>query len=81
MPDLLPNPAARRLFLHRHALAEAPTGPATGADLARLIDRSHWQPMAREALRMARAAELFDIEVAPHFLPGVFVHLAADWQL
>src|SRR3989338_4809401 len=39
MPDLLPNPAARRLFLHRHALAEAPTGPATGADLARLIDR------------------------------------------
>jgi L-alanine-DL-glutamate epimerase-like enolase superfamily enzyme len=30
-----------------------------------------------EALRVARAAELFDIEVAPHFLPGVFVHLAA----
>ncbi len=39
MIDILPNPAARRLFLHRHALAEAPTGPATGADLARLIDR------------------------------------------
>ncbi len=30
-----------------------------------------------EALRMARAAELFDIEVAPHFLPAVFAHLAA----
>lgn len=30
-----------------------------------------------EALRMARAAELFDIEVAPHFLPAVFVHVAA----
>ena len=39
MIDILPNPAARRLFLHRHALCEAPTGPATGADLARLIDR------------------------------------------
>ncbi len=36
---LLPNAAARRLFLHRHALAEPPTGPATGAALAGLIDR------------------------------------------
>lgn len=39
MVPSLANPAARRLFLHRHALAEAPTGPASGADLARLIDR------------------------------------------
>ena len=38
-PPLLPNQAARRLFLDRHALAESPTGPATGADLATLIDR------------------------------------------
>lgn len=30
-----------------------------------------------EALRLARAAELHDIEVAPHFLPAVFVHVAA----
>ncbi|WP_323041670.1 winged helix-turn-helix domain-containing protein [Gemmobacter sp.] len=36
---VLTNPLARRLFLHRHALAEAPTGPATGADLAALIRR------------------------------------------
>jgi uncharacterized protein len=36
---LLTNPLARRLFLHRHALAEAPSGPATRADLAALIDR------------------------------------------
>lgn len=36
---LLPNQAARRLFLHRHALAEAPSGPASGKDLAALIDR------------------------------------------
>ncbi len=39
MTDVLPNPAARRLFLHRHALTEAPTGAALGGDLARLIDR------------------------------------------
>lgn len=36
---IVPNPAARRLFLHRHALAEAPTGAAAGEDLARLIRR------------------------------------------
>jgi uncharacterized protein YcaQ len=36
---ILKNPDARRLFLDRHALAEAPAGPATGGHLARLIDR------------------------------------------
>jgi L-alanine-DL-glutamate epimerase-like enolase superfamily enzyme len=30
-----------------------------------------------ECLRLARLAELFGVEVAPHFLPGVFIHLAA----
>ncbi|WP_235829674.1 winged helix-turn-helix domain-containing protein [Frigidibacter oleivorans] len=39
MTDLLPNPLARRLFLDRHALAEAPSGPAKGADLLALIHR------------------------------------------
>ena len=39
MRPLLTNPAARRLFLDRHALAEPPTGPATGAALADLIKR------------------------------------------
>lgn len=36
---VLDNGAARRLFLHRHALIEAPTGPAKGADLLSLIHR------------------------------------------
>lgn len=36
---ILPNPLARRLFLHRHALAEAPQGPGKGVDLSALIDR------------------------------------------
>ena len=39
MRPLLTNAAARRLFLHRHALAEPPTGPAYGAALADLIAR------------------------------------------
>ncbi|KAF0170687.1 MAG: hypothetical protein FD162_3405 [Rhodobacteraceae bacterium] len=39
MAPLIPNRAARRLFLHRHALAEAPTGAASGAALADLIRR------------------------------------------
>ena len=36
---LLSNATARRIFLDRHALAEAPTGPARGEPLASLIDR------------------------------------------
>jgi len=35
----LDNKTARRLFLHKHALGEAPEGAAQGADLARLIHR------------------------------------------
>lgn len=35
----LPNHLARRLFLDRHVLAEAPTGPSSGASLADLIGR------------------------------------------
>ena len=36
---VLSNDLARRLFLHRHALIEAPTGAAAGADLEALIRR------------------------------------------
>lgn len=36
---LIPNAQARRLFLDRHALAEAPVGAASGAALAGLVDR------------------------------------------
>ncbi len=39
MTVLIPNPHARRLFLHRHALAEAPVGHATGQALHDLITR------------------------------------------
>ncbi|MFZ5964297.1 winged helix-turn-helix domain-containing protein [Thalassococcus sp. BH17M4-6] len=36
---VLDTRAARRLFLHRHGLAEPPTGTAKGADLTALIER------------------------------------------
>ena len=36
---LLPNATARRIFLDRHALAEAPVGPAKGQALSDLIGR------------------------------------------
>jgi len=39
MTPVLPNSAARRLFLHLHGLGEVPAGPAKGADLAALIAR------------------------------------------
>ena len=34
---VLDNRAARRLFLHRHLLGDAPKGPGKGEDLLRLI--------------------------------------------
>jgi uncharacterized protein len=39
MIPVLPNPLARRIFLHAHALGEPPTGAAKGHDLHALIDR------------------------------------------
>ena len=36
---VLDNSAARRLFLHRHGLAETPAGPGRGEDLQDLIQR------------------------------------------
>jgi uncharacterized protein YcaQ len=35
---ILRNKDARHLFLHKHAFAEAPLGPSTGADLTALIE-------------------------------------------
>lgn len=39
MPDLIPNLCARRLFLQRHGLSEAPVGPSSGHALQDLIER------------------------------------------
>lgn len=37
--EILSNPLARRLFLHRHELGTTPSGPGKEADLAGLINR------------------------------------------
>jgi uncharacterized protein YcaQ len=34
---MLSNAQARRIFLHRHGLSDAPSGPGKGADLAGVI--------------------------------------------
>lgn len=39
MLPLIPNPRARRLFLDRHALSEAPVGAASGQALHDLVER------------------------------------------
>ena len=39
MLPLIQNPRARRLFLQRHALSEAPVGRASGQALHDLIER------------------------------------------
>jgi hypothetical protein len=39
MPDVIQNATARRIFLHCHALAEAPSGPSKGQALHDLIER------------------------------------------
>lgn len=39
MPELIPNPRARRIFLDRHALLEGPVGPSAGDALHDLIQR------------------------------------------
>ncbi len=39
MLPLIPNPRARRLFLERHALSEAPVGAASGQALHDLVER------------------------------------------
>lgn len=38
-PPLIDNARARRLFMHRHALAEPPTGRLNGAGLLALVER------------------------------------------
>ena len=39
MPQMIPNATARRIFLDRHALIEAPSGGANGLELHDLIER------------------------------------------
>ncbi|TNF19211.1 MAG: winged helix-turn-helix domain-containing protein [Rhodobacteraceae bacterium] len=69
----LDNATARRLFLHRHALAEPPEGPAQGADLGRLIHRLGFVQLD-SINTVARAHDLILFARRPRYRPA---HLGA----
>jgi uncharacterized protein YcaQ len=66
---LLTNQAARRLFLERHALLEAPSGPAKGAALAGLIERLGFVQVD-SVNTMARAHDLIVWSRRPTYRPA-----------
>jgi uncharacterized protein YcaQ len=70
----LSNPAARRLFLHRHALGDAPTGPGKGADLSGLIERIGFVQI--DSIRtVARAHDLILFSRRQSYRPEALKHL------
>ena len=73
-PIALPNSAARRLFLQRHGLAEAPAGPAHGADLLALIDRLGFVQVD-SINTVARAHDLILFSRRPAYRPAALQRL------
>ncbi len=65
----LDNPAARAIFLDRHALAEAPSGPAKGADLLDLITRLGFVQLD-SVNTVARAHDLILFARRPRYRPA-----------
>jgi uncharacterized protein YcaQ len=77
---VLKNPAARRLFLHRHGLGTAPSGPATGAALAQVIhDLGFVQVDSVNTL--ARAHDLILWSRRQSYRPEALSRLAARRQV
>ncbi|MEL7090710.1 MAG: crosslink repair DNA glycosylase YcaQ family protein [Pseudomonadota bacterium] len=68
-PLTLSNGAARRLFLDRHALSEAPQGPAKGADLLDLITRLGFVQLD-SINTVARAHDLILFARRPRYRPA-----------
>lgn len=64
----LTNTAARNLFLHRHALSDAPQGPAKGADLLHLIERLGFVQLD-SINTVARAHDLILFSRKPRYRP------------
>jgi uncharacterized protein YcaQ len=64
----LNNTAARRIFLDRHALLEAPQGPASGAALLGLIERLGFAQLD-SINTLARAHDLILFSRRPRFRP------------
>lgn len=73
----LGNAAARAHFLARHALAEAPTGPATGADLLDLITRLGFVQLD-SVNTLARAHDLILFARRPRYRPEDLHRLYAE---
>ncbi|WGW04853.1 winged helix-turn-helix domain-containing protein [Tropicibacter oceani] len=84
----LENALARRLFLHKHALSEAPTGPSKGADLLELIQRIGFVQVdsvrtverAHHMILFARRASYRPAHLDPVLEPGkgLFEHWTHD---
>ncbi len=70
----LSNGAARRIFLDRHALLEAPQGRARGADLLDLIERLGFVQLD-SINTVARAHDLILFARRPRYRPGDLKHL------
>ncbi|MEP2628254.1 MAG: crosslink repair DNA glycosylase YcaQ family protein [Rhizobiaceae bacterium] len=70
----LHNTAARRLFLDRHALSEAPTGPATGVNLLALIERLGFVQLD-SINTVARAHDLILFSRRPTYRPKALKRL------
>ncbi|MBT9386433.1 winged helix DNA-binding domain-containing protein [Pseudooceanicola sp. CBS1P-1] len=65
----LDNARARRLFLHRHLLAEAPSGPGKGADLLDLVTRLGFVQVD-SVNTLARAHDMILYARRPAYRPG-----------
>ncbi|MAC79636.1 MAG: hypothetical protein CML66_16425 [Rhodobacteraceae bacterium] len=74
------NRAARHLFLDRHALAETPSGPGKGADLAGLIDRLGFVQLD-SVNTLARAHDMILFARRPAYRPRHLSRLYADGGL
>ena len=73
----LDNPAARAVFLDRHALAEAPTGTAKGQDLLDLITRLGFVQLD-SINTVARAHDLILFSRRPRYRPPDLQRLYAQ---
>lgn len=73
-PFILTNPAARRVFLDRHALSETPKGSAAGSDLLDMINRLGFVQLD-SINTVARAHDLILFSRRPQYRPKALKRL------
>lgn len=74
MTARLDNGTARRLFMERHALLDAPAGPGKGADLAALIEKLGFVQID-SVNTVARAHDMILFSRRPAYRPRALGHL------